>query len=206
MTEESIQKKRNSLLQQAAIKVFPVLKQERTQTFIIIVLTLLSLSMFGLFAINPTITTIIQLRKQIADNTLVQSKLQEKIANLSILQVQYNQIQPDLSLVLAAVPSAHNTPEFIGKIQTLAAKNNVAVISIQSNPLILTGTPSTKASSISFSVTAQGNRSDILRFITAFMTFDRITTIDKILLNTTTTDQVTTTQVQIDGKAVFKPL
>ncbi|HSW96270.1 MAG TPA: type 4a pilus biogenesis protein PilO [Candidatus Saccharimonadales bacterium] len=206
MTEKSIQRKRNSLLQQAAIKVFPVLRQERTQTFLIIILTFLSLSIFGLFAINPTIATIIQLRKQLADNKLVQTKLQGKVTNLSILQGKYNQIQPDLSLVLAAVPDSHKLPEFIGKVQGLAGKNNVSVVTIQSNPIILTNNQSTKASSVSFSFTVQGTRENILSFITAFMSFDRIITIDEISLNTMTTTEGTTTQAMIQGKALFKPL
>lgn len=206
MSEQSIQKKRNSLLQQAAIKVFPMLKQERTQTFIVIVLTFLALIIFGLFAINPTIETIIQLRKQLADNQLVHSSLQEKITNLSVLQGKYAQLEPDLSLVLAAVPDSHKIPEFIGKVQTLATKNNVSVITIQSNPLILTADQSTKVSSVSFSFTVQGTRENILNFITAFMSFDRITTIDKILISTTSTEQGTATQAMIDGKVLFKPL
>lgn len=206
MSEQSIQKKRNSLLQQAAVKVFPMLKQERTQTFIVIVLTFVSLIVFGLFAINPTIATILQLRKQLADNKLVQSSLQEKITNLSVLQGKYAQMEPDLSLVLAAIPDSHKIPEFIGKVQTLAGKNNVSVITIQSNPLILTADQSTKASSVSFSFTVQGTRENILNFITAFMSFDRITTIDKILISTTSTEQGTATQAMIDGKVLFKPL
>ncbi|HSW87889.1 MAG TPA: type 4a pilus biogenesis protein PilO [Candidatus Saccharimonadales bacterium] len=204
MAEQSIQRKSNSLLRQAAVKVFPVLRQERTQTFLILVLTFLSLIIFGIFAINPTIATIIQLRKQLADNKLVYAKLLEKTANLSTLQRQYAELQPDLSLVLAAVPDSHKLPEFIGKVQSLAGKNNVNVVTMQSNPIILTNEPSTKDSSVSFSFTVQGTRENILSFVTAFMSFDRIITIDEISLNTITTTQGIATQAMIQGKAAFK--
>jgi Tfp pilus assembly protein PilO len=206
MTEESIQRKSNSLLRQAAMKVFPALRQERTQTFLIIVLTFSSLIIFGLFAINPTIATIIQLRKQLADNKLVQNKLQEKITNLSTLQGKYTELQPDLSLVLAAAPDSHQFPEFIGKVQSLAGKNNVNIVAIQSNPIILTSNSSPKASSVSFSFTAQGNRENILNFINAFMSFDRVITLDEISLSTVITIQGTVTQALVQGKAAFMPL
>lgn len=204
--DKAIQKKQNALLRQAAMKVFPMLKQERTQTFLIIILTLAAISMFGLFAINPTIVTIIQLKKQVADNKLVQNKLQQKITNLSILQGKYDQIQPALALVLAAVPSSPNITEFIGKVQGLAAKNNVKVIAIQSNPLTLTPNQTGKAASVPFSFSVQGAHNNVVTFIGAFFSFDRIVTIDAISVNTTVTDQGTATQALIQGKAIFQPL
>ena|SRR5579859_4733843 len=206
MTNQTIQRKRNSLLREAATKVFPVLKQEKTQSFIILVLTFLSLIIFGLFAINPTVATILQLRKQLADNILVHNKLQEKITNLSILQGKFNTIQPDLPLVLAAVPASHNIPEFFGQVQELTTKNNLELITMQSDPLTLNTTNTQQRVAVGFSFTVQGNREDVLNFITSFMSFERLTIITNLLLNTTNTEQGNVTQALIQGKIFFKPL
>lgn len=203
--KQSVPTKKASFFRESALKVFPVLRQERTQSFAIVLLTFIALSIFGLFAINPTITTIIQLNKQLADNKFVYDKLQEKITNILSLQKQYNALQPDLSIVLSAIPDTYSIAQFMGKVQKLADDNKVKILSIQSNPLSIAPN-NTKDGSISFLMTMQGDKQNILNFITKFMSFDRITAIDEVSLNTTSTNQsANVTQATIQAKAFFKP-
>ena len=60
------------------LELIPDLKKEKAQKYITIVLTLATVIMLGLFAINPTFSTIANLQKQIDDNNFVQQKLQQK--------------------------------------------------------------------------------------------------------------------------------
>jgi len=46
------------------MKYLPNLKEESTRTFVTLALTFASLSFFGLFAINPTLATIINLKNR----------------------------------------------------------------------------------------------------------------------------------------------
>src|ERR1035437_7860822 len=86
------------------LELIPDLKKEKAQKYITIVLTLVTIITLGLFAINPTLSTIANLQKQIDDNNFVQQKLQQKINDLAILQGKYSDLQNDLPVVYNAVP------------------------------------------------------------------------------------------------------
>src|SRR3989344_8503364 len=88
----------------------PDLKKEKTQKYSSIIFSLISLSFFGLFAINPTLSTIAKLKKELSDAKFVDSELAEKIANLSSLQEKYNIVEQDIPFVLAAVPKNPQIP------------------------------------------------------------------------------------------------
>lgn len=204
MTKE-IQPKKNNLLHEAAIAVFPLLKQERTRSFLMVIFTFPTLILFGIFAINPTISTIIHLQRQLADNILVDKKLLEKINNLSVLQRKYDALQPDLALALAAIPESHKMPQFMGQVQALTTKNNVQLVNMHTDPLKIPTTTSIQEASFSFSLVVQGNYQNIQNFIASFMTFDRIVTIKDILISTSQNSQPPVTQANIIGKVYFKP-
>src|SRR5687767_10764921 len=89
---------------------FILSRDEKTKNLSAIILTFLALSFFGLFAINPTISTIVQLKKEIADNQEVNQKLEEKITNLSTLQQKYNLLQNDIPFIFSAIPQNPQGP------------------------------------------------------------------------------------------------
>src|ERR1035437_4968817 len=66
------------------LELIPDLKREKAQKYITIVLTLATTIILGLFAINPTFSTIANLQKQIDDGNFVEQKLKLKINDLSI--------------------------------------------------------------------------------------------------------------------------
>lgn len=193
-------------MKDAEMRVFPVLKREKTQAFLAIALTLIGCIIFGLFAINPTIATILQLQKQLSDDAGAYSQLVSKVNNLSALQGKYNDLQPDLPLVLAAVPDTNHIPELLGQIQALALKENCSVITLQSNPLVLSPYISKQDSTVSISLTIQGSNQNILNFIHSFTKFERILTIDEILISSVSTSDNNQTQALIQASAYFRPL
>ena len=197
--------KKSSIFHEAALKVFPVLQQQRTQSFLIVFLTLLALIILGLFAINPTIVTIIDLNRQIADDTLVYNQLQEKIANLTTLQGEYEDLQPDLPLVLAAIPDTYQLPKLLGQVQTLAGEHDITVTSLESDPVSISTTPVTTTSPVSFTIAVKGTQDNILAFISSFNSFERITTIQKIAISVS---KITNNEVDaiIQGQAFYLPL
>ena len=87
-------------------KLLPDFKEEKTRRLSSIVFSLLALSIFGLFAINPTLSTIARLKKELSDAKFVDQQLTEKIANLSSLQEVY------LAVPLARRPLLFGKPWF----------------------------------------------------------------------------------------------
>ena len=57
----------------------PDLKKEKTQKYSSIIFSLVSLSFFGIFAINPTLSTIAKLKKELSDTKFVEEQLRKNI-------------------------------------------------------------------------------------------------------------------------------
>src|SRR5258708_38461213 len=84
---------------------FPRLKEEKTRSYATFVMTLIAICIFGFFAINPTVGTIIELNKQLNDSKYVDQQFVEKIANMATLQTAYSGLQNDVPFVLNAIPT-----------------------------------------------------------------------------------------------------
>lgn len=186
--------------------IIPFFKEKQTQNFTTIVLTILSLSVFGLFVINPTVSTIVQLKKQISDGQYVDNKLQEKINDLRILQQQYDSLGDKITNVLEAIPSNPSVPLLTGEVHALLLKNNLDLIRLQVLQVELANekkTSGASSNSFVFSLDAKGNSSDITKFISSLENMKRIITIDSISI-TTDPENPATTQLTLHGRAYFK--
>ena len=53
------------------LKLLPATKRENTKAITMLIFTFISLSVLGLFAINPTLSTIIELQKQYEESQFV---------------------------------------------------------------------------------------------------------------------------------------
>ncbi|MDP2649894.1 MAG: type 4a pilus biogenesis protein PilO [bacterium] len=187
------------------LAILPIFKEEKVQNFTAIVLTFLALSFFGLFAINPTLSTIAQLQKQLSDSKMVDQKLTEKISNLATLQKKYNLLEKDLYSVFLALPEKSNAPYLVGSIQALANKSNLRILRVQSFQVDLTKPKGLDLnySSLAFSLEGEGKSyTDVANFMNTLLNFDRVVTIDMVSANSN--PEKGTLKVSIRGKAHFK--
>lgn len=177
-------------------------KEERTQKFTTLILTLGALSILGLFAINPTISTIIKLQKEIDDSKFVDSKLSEKINNLSSLQKEYESLKNDLPVVFAAIPRNPEIPLLVAQVQAAASNSNVALINIQTFEVEIEKPKVPKEfSSYSFSLTADGSYNNLLNFLSTVSNMERVVAVDIISLTRKTGDA--NLQLTFKGRAFF---
>lgn len=182
----------------------PLLKNERTQAYTTLTLTLFALSFFGLFAINPSLSTIAQLQKKLEDSRYVNQKLLEKIANMRSLQTQYSLIENDVPLVLRAIPKQPTVPILIGQIQSLAVQSSVTLTKLQSFQVELAPVQENpeKYASFNVSLEASGPFENISLFLSSLTQFDRIFTPDTItLLRSASTG---TYSMSLRGKVYYK--
>jgi len=189
------------------LTVLPRLKEEKTRSFITIVITLFAISCFGFFAINPTLSTIAQLKKQMADNTYVDQQLIDKEANLQTLQTKYSLLQNDLPVVINSVPASPDAAKFIAQIQAIAQKTNTKLEYMQTLPFELSSQPApvTGFTSYAFSIDAIGPPNGINDFILTFNSFDRLVTIDGLSFSQASAVN-DTVRLNIKGKAYFKQI
>lgn len=201
-------------------KLFPVLKKEKNKQYGILALTFITLTIFGVFALNPTITTIVELRKQLEDARFVEAQLTEKIANLQTLQQEYSNLGPDLELIENAVPKGPDTTKFLGQIQTIADNTGVSVRGLSIGALALTGNPSIAALDVPdnirvaqtgvveginpfvFTLTVDGTYPQTKEFLDSLASFDRIIRIESIALSRESTSS-SNVALSIQGAAFF---
>lgn len=198
-----------STLKKEYLQIIPYFKEEKTQTYTSLALTLIALTIFGFFAINPTISTIIQLKKQLKDDTVVDQKLSEKISNLTILQQKYSLLEKDLPLVTDALPEKPDGPIFIGKVQGLTQELNAKISRIQSSAVDLTKPRDnlTKFSSFTFSIEGESaTQKDIVSFLSSLSNIDRLMTFDVLSINNKLDKEknISNFSFSIRGKTYFK--
>lgn len=185
----------------------PDLKQERTKKFTTIVLTLVASIILGLLAINPTVSTIANLRKQIDDGMFVNQKLQQKINNLSTLQQKYANVQNDLSVITAAIPTSAQVPTLVADIQTVAKDADLKLDSFQTLEVNLSKATITDKnySSFNFGLSAGGSYQQITNFLDNLTNFQRIITITNISISKPNNiNSGGILQLSIQGTAFFK--
>jgi Tfp pilus assembly protein PilO len=168
----------------AMTKAFPRMQQEQTQAYFMLSLTFISLSFLGVFAINPTLTTIFELNKKLEDSKFVDQALKTKMANLSALHDKYAALQSDWPKVNAAVPNNPQTAYLLGQMQAIAEDTGVKVVDLQSFEVELTkqSEGTLKESSYVYSVSVTGDTPQLVEFLQAVTSFDRVIGIESVIL------------------------
>lgn len=187
------------------LQLLPDFKAEKAQKFTTLILTFFALSFFGLFAINPTISTIAELNKQLEDNKVVDEKLAQKISNITTLQQKYTALQPDLPIIFASIPKMPEIPLFVAQIQAVAANSNITLETLQTFPIDVNKNPVQRQfSSYSFALTADGNYNDLSNFLSGLSSMQRIVEVDIISL-TRKSGVSNSLQLTLKGKTFFSP-
>jgi Tfp pilus assembly protein PilO len=182
------------------LELIPDFKKEKTQKFTTVVLTIIAIIFLAIFAINPTLSTIAKLQKQLDDAKFVTGKLQEKINDLSVLQAKYNSLQSDLLTIYESVPQDAQVPKITGQIQSLAQDSNINLLSVQVNQI--TKSPQ-RFSYYVFNLNATGSYDDINSFLNNLVSMQRITDINSVNV-TSGIEKDGSLQLSVRGEAFFK--
>jgi Tfp pilus assembly protein PilO len=185
----------------------PYLTQERSQKFFSIVLTLCALSLFGFFAIKPTISTILRLKKEISDNQFVFNQMETKIKNLTELRKQYFSLQGDLPMIMNTITAQPDVPILFAQIQSIAQASNISIGKLQNFEVeVLRNDKSADKNyySYSFSVAGAGSFEDISKFILKLTDMERVVNIDMFSINNISDKNQESLGFDIQGVAFFK--
>ena len=187
------------------LEVIPNFRNQKTQKFTSVVLTLVALSLFGLFAINPTLSTIAKLKKELADDEFVEHSLQEKISNLNILQEKYTKIQDDIVYALNAIPNNPQVPFLMAQIQSVAQNSNVHLSNLQNLTVELfkEAPIDKKYFSFSFSFSGTGTIENIATFLSSLTNMQRVISIDTFSIDKTA-DKTGALRFSLQGLAYYK--
>jgi Tfp pilus assembly protein PilO len=164
------------------LKLLPDMRKENTQLITTLILTFLALTFFGIFAINPTLTTIIDLQKQLDDSEYTKQQLTTKVANLSTLQQKYTVLTPDLPVVEEAIPRTAAATKLTGQLYSLTQESNLKIRNLRVSQVRLAGgaLPGPKGLSYVFTLEAEGSYEDMMQFASNITQFNRIVTVETI--------------------------
>lgn len=108
-----------------------IYKKPAAQVSMALILTIFAIIFFGIFAIRPTLATIVELNKRIDDQKIVVDKLEKKATALATAQSEYLLIEEKIPLVDAAIPKTQSLDTLLKQIEGIAATLNAPIDSIQ---------------------------------------------------------------------------
>lgn len=190
-------------------------KRADLQAFLEIVLSIIAVMVFSIFALKPTAITIIDLVKQIREEEKTITLLNTKISNLQKAKIVFSQNQDSLKKVDVAISLYPNPETFALQLRGLSAKNGVELVGITIKDLILVGeSKNTKsqdehsplpenAKEMEYSINIRGNYNGIASFIKELENMRMISVIDSVTISTSTTDNGKTIVAIISGRVPY---
>ncbi len=162
----------------------PWLKKPQVRAYTFLILSIFTSAFFLFFAVRPTINTIINLRRQIADSENVDRQLTQKINALSQIQAQYEVIKTDLPLLSQVLPARADVSGLVQEMEKVALNNQVALSAMQFGEANLVGEGLTKSDQnaipVAFQITTAGDYARLLALLQSLNTSARLVSVDSI--------------------------
>lgn len=170
-------------------KLSPVLKKPAIRTSTTAVFSFLAISLFAWYAIRPTAQTIFFLRREIADKTVLNERMENKITALIEAQETYETIKSRLPVIAQALPGNPDAIILARQLRNLALISGASISAIQIPSLPLLGQETTQGAKLAaqnpleqypISIILSGSYVSLKAFMDGLLTLRRITSIDTI--------------------------
>lgn len=155
-----------------------VAAKPKTRAYTTAIFSFLAISLFGWYAIRPTIQTILYLQKEIEDNKLVSAQMEEKIGKLIEAHATYQSVEDDIPYLTQAIPPAPEALTALGQIRNIAIIRGASISAITSSsaPLLSNEQTSPNKSTVTKGISTRKIKSVQLSFI-AVGTYDMLQSI-----------------------------
>lgn len=190
-------------------------KRADLRAFLEIVLSIIAVIIFLVFALKPTALTIISLVQQIKEEQKTLSALTQKITNLQKANTVLGQNQKYITSIDTAVASVPSPDVFAKQIQGLSAKHSVELISLTINEVVLVGTPKItqtsneleplpgNANEMGYSINVRGKFININSFLKDLENLRLISKIDSVTINATPTETGRVIVAMVSGRVPY---
>ncbi len=158
------------------------------KAYLELILSIITIGLFVIFAIKPTLVTIAGLITKIQSLEETSTQLTTKITNLGLAQNLYNQNATNITLLAQAVPNGTDIGGFVRQAEGALKKENLSAVSITVGETSLAG--SSESGKINVTTISSGDFSGLINFIKDLEILRRPSLITKLDL-TSVTDQST---------------
>lgn len=145
--------------------------KERTDVkiYLEILLSLVTISVFSVFALRPTILTIAELIKEIEAKEELVAKLDNKIDTITKAQILYDRGRENIQLLKKAIPASPETDTLTYQLEGLVERNNLQAQVMSIGETTILGAANTNQdnsdSSIPFNIRLSGEYPTFYQFL-----------------------------------------
>lgn len=136
----------------------PILHKPRSRAYTTVIFSFLTVSLFGWYAIRPTIQTIFFLQREVADKTEINKKMEDKITALIEVQALYQEVEPLLPAVDQSLPNLPDAIPLVIQLKNLASASGTLLTSVQVPTVPLLGVEATPSGGKTSAGTAAGKQ------------------------------------------------
>lgn len=177
-----------------------------------LILSISTVILFSIFAIRPTILTIIELNKEIKAKEEISLKLNQKIKNLQTVSNLLQTESENLLYIDQAVPKKANPEVLIKYVENLSKENSLQLISLTSSNILLIGKEMgnkkksdfvklpNDSNELPLTVSLSGSYQNAFSFLQKFENFRQPIKIDSFIMNSNTVDGNSVVVLTITGR------
>lgn len=190
-------------------------KRNDVRMFLEILLSLITITIFSMFALRPTLLTISQLIKDNREKQETINKMEQKIKNITIAQNIYDQNIEKIPLIEQAIPNTPTPENLLRQIEGIAYLDSVTIVGSSVNEVVLIGEEKKKdkkneiknlpenVSTITFSINVSGPYLSLYKFLIDMENSRRPFIINSINLNSSKTEQESIIVMLITGQTPY---
>jgi hypothetical protein len=183
------------------------------RAFTEVILSVIAIFVFGVFALRPTLTTIGGLTTDISQKRDTLAQMDQKITNIATAQSLYDSQKANIDLLQIAVPTTPSVFEYLGQIELVAKKDGVQMTSLTTERVPLLGeTPVAPVeaqpkeitdSSVNFAVTFTGTYAGLFQTLSDIEHLRRPNLSKNVFMSSETTLTGTVITLTITGTVPY---
>lgn len=169
------------------------------------IFALLTMSVLTIFAIKPTVETILVLQKQLSNQDETLQKITKKANDLSLAKKNYDNLDQDIKAkIYAYIPENLSLKSLIKSLEETASAHEASVSALQIQPLIIdiqAGNQKGSLAEISFIFNTEGNYQNLTAILRDLARSSRLISIEALSLSKTSDDK--SLIMSLTGKAYY---
>lgn len=181
-----------------------------TQVSLGLLLSLILICIFTLFALKPTLTTIAALDKEINTRREYNTNLQNKISALSKAQAAYVKVRDSIFYVDNSLPKEAAFPRLEREIELFAVNHNIILTNAFFTKFDLVGVQPKagpeKQYRLAFQLSLEGSFNDLKGFLQDMEKVDRVIVIDQISFSNKASIEGAQLSCQVGGWTSYLPI
>lgn len=184
----------------------PVFKNRLVKTYSSLVFSLVTTVIFTIYAIKPTVSTIISLQKSVSEQQEILNKLNEKTRNLTDGRENYKKLDDEIKIRLVTLlPDSTALPPLVNDLTSIANINSALISGMQFQPVDLVGSPTQPVKNaplkeIDFTVNYQAPYPQLIKILETLTRANRLISIQSANFNKPSEDTLT---LSLTGKAYY---